>query len=118
MTSQIRKTVRPALGAILLVLVFSANSYANSYFPASPWTKQRPYFEKISHKLGFGLLNVLTGWDALFFEPVLNDNMWAGLGKALIYPVTNTAGGAIHALTFPIPVDVPLPEGGVRFERT
>jgi len=87
---------------------------------ASPWTKEKTYVEKSVGKLGFGILNVLTGWSALFFEPVRysNTNIFTGVAKGLWRSVTNTAGGGLHAVTFFIPVDIPLPDGGVHFDET
>jgi len=109
--------IRAVIAAVLLSFSCSHTCFANAYFPASPWTKEEKYFEKISSKLGFGVVNLLTGWTAFFFEPGLNDSFFLGLGKGILYTVTNTAGGAIHAATFPIPLDLPLPEGGIRYQR-
>ena len=99
---------------IVLSLYFSTPAFAE--FKPSPWTTQSPYAEKISHKLGFGFLNFATGWTALFWEPSQEGNKWVGIGRGILYTITNTAGGALHAITFPIPIDIPLPEGGVRYE--
>ncbi len=85
-------------------------------FPKSPWTEEPAYLDKLTHKLGFGAVNVLTGWTALFYELHYQPNKLVGLGKGLGYTVTNTIGGALHAFTFPIPVDIPLPNGGIAYE--
>jgi len=104
----------------LLIVFFSlfnpTSSWALGDFQASPWTKEPTYSEKSINKLGFGIMNTLTGWDALFFEPYRRRNLLTGLIPGILLAVTNTAGGAIHALTFPIPVDLPLPGGGVNFD--
>ncbi len=102
----------PVLTGIFLIL-FSSPAFAG--FKPSPWTTQKPYFEKISHKLGFGVLNLSTGWTALFWEPSRPGNKFGGIGRGILYTITDTAGGALHALTFPIPLDIPLPEGGIRY---
>ena len=59
-------------------------------------------------------MNMGTGWMALLFEPYYAG--WKGLATGPFYAVTNTAGGMIHAATFPIPLDVPLPQGGISHE--
>lgn len=83
---------------------------------SSPWIKKEPYVEKTIHKLGFGLTNGLTGWLALFFEPYCEQNKWTGMVKGAWRTITNTAGGSLHIVTFLIPIDLPLPDGGVRFD--
>lgn len=98
------------------LLTFPSFSSAFADFPPSSWTRQTGYFDKISHKLGFGFLNTATGWTALFFEPARPGNKFAGLAKGIGYTVSNTAGGLIHAVTFPVPLDVPLPGGGISRE--
>ncbi len=102
---------------ILLAVHISSNSFAavENWRP-SPWVKTKPYVEKSINKLGFGLLNLLTGWTALFFEPTRYENKFTGVVKGVWRTVTNTAGGALHTATFPIPIDIPLPDGGVHFE--
>ncbi len=89
-----------------------------SDFPASPWTKKDGYVAKTVSKLGFGLMNVAGGWTAVvseFYEPP-QDNI-AALGlRAIARVVTNTVGGALHVVTFPVPVDIRLPGGGTTFE--
>lgn len=104
--------------ALLTAAVFIASSssaFAVEFKP-SPWVQKSPYAEKISHKLGFGILNLATGWTEIFWQPSKSRNKFAGLGKGILFAITDTAGGAIHAVTFPIPVDVPLPDGGLNYE--
>lgn len=96
------------------MLPFAQPAFAE--FKPSSWTTQKNYSDKISHKLGFGFMNTATGWTALFYEPTKPGNKLAGLAKGIGYTVSNTAGGLIHAVTFPIPVDVPLPGGGINHE--
>ena len=103
---------------ILSLMFFSVSAFAAvKGFEKSPWTDEPTYVEKSIHKLGFGLLNLSTGWDALFFEPTRNSNILKGMAKGIGLTITNTAGGALHAVTFPIPVDIPLPAGGIHFNE-
>ena len=106
---------------ILSVLLFFAcitNSasiaLAGEHFKPSPWVHTHPYFEQAGHKLGFGILNLSSGWLALFYEP-LQGNFFTGLARGVWRTLAYTGGGAMHAVTFPIPVDVPLPQGGIQF---
>ncbi|MDP3921398.1 MAG: hypothetical protein Q8R76_11400 [Candidatus Omnitrophota bacterium] len=82
----------------------------------SPWTQEEIYTDKITHKLGFGFFNALNGWTGIFFEPIREENITTGLLKGCAYAVANTLGGALQMLTFPIPFDIPLPDGGVHFD--
>lgn len=100
--------------AVSFFSFFSPLSQA-ALFEPSPWVSKKPYTEKIGSKLGFGILNLGTGWTALFFEPTFAGGFWKGLGRGILFTITDTAGGAIHAITFPLPLDVPLPNGGVQF---
>ena len=88
-------------------------------FAASPWTQSATYGEKTWNKLVFGFRNLAFGWTELFMQPshaVQNgENVGIGIGKGLLYTIADTAGGALHFLTAPIPVDIPLPENGVSF---
>lgn len=104
--------------AVLLTFALHvpSSSAAIENWQPSPWTKETTYVEKSINKLGFGLLNGLTGWTALFFEPMREENKFTGIVKGAWRTLTNTAGGALHIVTFPIPVDLPLPDGGVSFE--
>ena len=104
---------------IFMVLVlfsyFTGPVYAGS-LEHSDWTQEPTYLGKISQKLGFGFLNMTAGWTALFFEPTRDQNFLVGVAKGIGYTVTNTVGGILHAATFPIPLDIPLPHGGVAYE--
>ena len=106
---------------IFLVLAVMLVSPALS-FAASPWTEGETYGDRVSGKLQFGLKNTLFGWLDLFFEPVraasgCNDceNVWTGIVKGFTDAVINEVGGAVHLITFPLVVDLPLPENGVQF---
>ncbi|OGW81022.1 MAG: hypothetical protein A3G33_01445 [Omnitrophica bacterium RIFCSPLOWO2_12_FULL_44_17] len=104
---------------ILLVIILILCSTPSNLFAASPWTKAQTYGGKTGGKLVFGLKNVLFGWSSLFMEPaeaIANgENIWAGFGQGLAYPIINTVGGALQFLTFPAPFDIPLPETGEKF---
>ena len=89
---------------------------APSVFPASDWTRETTYPAKVSQKLGFGFLNMTAGWTAFFYEPTKEGNFFKNLGKGVLYMTTNTVGGVLHAATFPIPIDIPLPHGGIVHE--
>ena len=100
--------------AILLSLVLIAS-------PAwcSPWAEMETYGAKTGGKAIFGAKNLLLGWTALFTEPVKYryyiekkkswEGLWIGVSKTVLY----TATGAIHLVTFPIPVDFPNMGEGV-----
>ncbi len=102
--------------AIMLGVLFAPAAMA-----ASPWTESKTYSEKVTGKLFFGFKNLVLGWADLFYEPhaasVDGKSAWSGLGKGLVDFPVNTIGGAIHLVTFLIPVDVPLIDNGVNFEK-
>ena len=103
------------LAALILFFSVTSVAYARTFEP-SDWTHEPTYLGKISQKLGFGFLNITAGWTALFFEPCKDQNFFVGIGKGIGYMATNTAGGILHAATFPIPLDIPLPQGGIAYE--
>jgi len=103
------------LAALMFCFLVSGAAYAGS-FKSSDWTQEPTYLGKISQKLGFGFLNITAGWTALFFEPARDQNFFVGVGKGIGYAFTNTAGGVLHAATFPLPLDIPLPQGGIAYE--
>ncbi len=106
--------------ALVLLLAMIAMPVVG--FAESPWTEKDTYGDRISGKLQFGLVNTLFGWTDVFFEPIKAskkcDNcgsIWTGIGKGLSDAVVNTVGGAFQLVTFPIVVDFPLPDDGVKF---
>jgi hypothetical protein len=104
--------------AVILILLSTCQTFAAiENWKKSPWTEEKTYVDKSINKLGFGLLNVSIGWTALFFEPTRHSNIFTGVLKGIWRTVTNEAGGALHTVTFFIPVDIPLPDGGVNFEE-
>ena len=85
----------------------------------SPWAKETGYVNQAKGKLIYGVKNVLLGWTELFTQPYEDaqngENILMGIGKGVWNAVGQTVGGALHAVTFPIPaIDVPLPEGGTQ----
>lgn len=108
-----------ALSAVAVLVSFVSSSYAAlplDTYKASSWTEEKTYVDKTTHKLGFGLTNITIGWTAIPFEMYQNKNLYAGFFKGLWRTGTNTVGGILHTITFPVPVDIPLPDGGVHFE--
>lgn len=103
---------------LLFGLLYAAltPAWAGTSFPPSPWTSKESYTEKITHKFGFGFLNFSSGWTSIFFELAKDQNKLKGLARGAALTVSDTAGGAIHLVTFFLPVDVPLPEGGLSAE--
>jgi hypothetical protein len=104
-----------SLVSLILFCAVTGSAYAGPV-QASDWTHEPTYLGKISQKLGFGFLNITAGWTALFFEPAKDQNFFVGVAKGIGYTFTNTAGGILHAATFPIPLDIPLPQGGIAYE--
>jgi len=105
------------LGITIIALqVAIPKASANEDWPASHWTNEKSYFEKSLHKLGFGLYNVTSAWMEIFVEPHRHSNPFEGLAIGFGKAVTNTIGGAIQIVTFPLTTDAPLPEGGARFD--
>ncbi|HOW88340.1 MAG TPA: hypothetical protein PKV84_06775 [Candidatus Omnitrophota bacterium] len=99
--------------AVVLSMLLAPMAFATP----SAWTEEKNYGDRVSGKLQFGLANTLLGWIDLFAEPnkFANEgkNVWSGVGKGMVDSVVNTVGGAIHLVTFPVPADLPLPDGGV-----
>ncbi len=102
---------------IMSLVVVLSMLLAPVAFAGSPWTEEKGYAEKVSGKLQFGLTNALLGWVDVFATPnqYSNEgkNVWAGVGQGLVNGLTNTVGGAVQLVTFMIPADLPLPNGGV-----
>lgn len=86
-------------------------------FAASPWTSETTYTAKTKGKLVFGLKNLLGGWSEVITQPInyhqAEKSGGAGIAKGLFNAVVYTVGGALHVVTAPIPVDVPLPNNGI-----
>jgi len=103
------KTVKKIIS---LALVFSM-VLVPAAFAASPWASGQNYGEKTGGKLGYGLTNTVLGWTKIFSTP--NDyssagkNVWQGVGQGLIDAGVTTVLGAVHLVTFPIPVDIDIP---------
>ena len=107
---------RISLLAVVLGLLASP-AYAYQTEP-SPWTKEATAEAKTLAKFKFGLRNMFFGWTEIFEEPyaayVNKENIFKSAGAGVFNAVIDTAVGALHVVTSPIPgVDIPLPEGGV-----
>ena len=103
---------------LIFLLVFSlfvASAYAYQATPSS-WTKETDPSARGLAKFKFGLTNLFLGWTEIFTEPYeaweSHGNIFKGVAKGIIYGAADTVGGALHIATCPIPMDVPLPEGG------
>lgn len=115
---------------ILFFLVAALMLVPSLSFAASPWTTKATYKEKMMGKLDFGVRNLLGGWTEILTEPHEEcpcaeqnkgksagdkaSGVVVGIFRGVAYGLIDTAGGALHLVTFPITqVDVPLPENGV-----
>ena len=88
-------------------------------YTASPWTTETGYWPRATHKLGFGLKNLLLCWTELFTEPreasEAKRSVLKGIGVGVKDTLEDLVGGVVHIVTFPITnLDAPLPEGGVQ----
>ncbi len=102
---------------VLAVVLLSPDGFA-----ASPWMSEETYGDRVSGKLQLGVTNTLFGWLDLFIEPIRGasgcgkcDNVWTGIGKGFSDAIINEVGGAFQLVTFPLVIDMPLPEDGVQF---
>jgi len=106
-----------AMKKIISLVVVLSMLLAPAAFAGSPWASEKTYGEKTVGKLEFGLTNTLLGLSKAVTVPMAysneGKNVWAGVGQGLIEAVVDTVGGAVHLVTFPFPVDVPLPGNGV-----
>lgn len=85
--------------------------------PASAFAQEGSYADTVSAKLQGGLTNTLLGWSKIVSVPYdyqqAKKNPWAGVGKGLVDGLVCTVGGAFNLVTFPIPGEFTLPDGGV-----
>ena len=106
-----KKTMRVVAMALVVLMM------AQTAFAASPWTSETTWSNKAKAKLVFGLKNLLGGWSEILTEPMNYNkegkNVPEGIAKGLFNAVVFTIGGALHVITFPFPVDVPLPDNGI-----
>ena len=103
---------------MLMIAILAGTQTLGFAADASPWTTETTYMAKTGNKLSFGLKNALLGWTELFTVPAKSHedgkNLIEGFGTGILNTVIYTVGGVLHAGTFFIPVDVPLPNGGVQ----
>lgn len=108
---------------VILVAVLSMGAAsAVEAATASPWVSEKTWDAKAMGKLIHGGKNLLLGWTELVTEP--DEAMWggtsviAGILRGTWNAIGQTLGGAAQVLTFPYTnLDIPLPEGGVKWER-
>ena len=103
-----------------LIVVAPAQSFAGQ---PSSWTKEERWLDRSDGKFYYGLKNLFWGWTELITEPdeaIGNgESILMGLVRGVWNAIGQTAGGALHVLTFPFTqFDVPLPEGGVGWDRS
>jgi len=107
MNSSLRSTLKP--GAALMTLALAAMMLLSS--PAHAQLERRDSdFDKMLHKLGRGIVNVLTGWIEIPKEiaeawretdPV--SGFVVGGIKGIGYTIVRTVAGFYEILTFPMP---------------
>ncbi len=104
--------------SVVLLLIAVILLSCGSAFAASPWTEKDTYKEKVLSKLDFGFKNTLAGWTELFNQPIKSHKdgktVAEGVLRGIYYAVADTVGGILHIATFPVLVDVPLPNNGVQ----
>ncbi len=103
-----------------LAVAMPALSFAGG---TSPWTKETRWLDRSDGKFYHGLKNLLWGWTELVTEPDeaigSGKSVLVGLVRGAWNAVGQTAGGALQVLTFPFTrFDIPLPEGGVGWDRS
>ena len=96
---------------ILLSALFTC-LFGSSLLADSPWVQQPTYAKKVSHKLEYGLKNILFGWTVPFTEPFkekfrtdTHRRSWYAFSVGVARGVMYTANGLIQTATFPIPID-------------
>lgn len=96
-----------------LIFLFSVLLLTGQNGWSSPWSEGKNYGEKTGDKAIFGVKNTLLGWTAIFTETVKYEHYlekkkgWEGLCIGIAKSIIYTANGAVHLVTFPIPVDFP-----------
>src|SRR5689334_6587092 len=114
--------MKKVMGILIILALLTAPTLALAETAASPWVAETTYSGKVVGKFNYGFKNLFLGWTQIFYQPYLaqknNTNQWKALGKGLFwyFPV-DTVLGAAHVVTFLIPVDVPIPDGGVNLSE-
>jgi len=95
--------------AVLIVMM------AVSFVQAPAFAVEAEYHKTVSNNLNSGLQNLLLGWTEIIMQPINDPAVLPGFLKGPLYAVIVTIGGALKIATFAIPIDIPLPDGGVNF---
>ncbi len=101
--------MKKVLGLVLMLAVMLS--------PMSAFASDS-YSDAVGAKLQSGLTNTLLGWTKVFSVPHAyqqeKKNPWAGAGKGVVDAIHSTVAGAFNLITFPIPAEMTLPDGGVQ----
>ena len=114
--------MKKAMGMLIILALLTAPTLGFAEKAASPWVQETTYSGKVVGKFNYGFKNLLLGWTQIFYQPYKaqkdGTDQWKALGKGLFwdFPV-DTVLGAAHAATFLIPVDIPIPDGGVNLSE-
>jgi len=111
----------------IFALLAVALMIATSAFAASAWTQEDTYGKKVAGKLDYGVKNLLGGWLAILpcssgcdmdkdtnAKPYCPIHCTKKLGLGLVNAVAYTVGGALNVATFPVPVDIPILNEGIK----
>ena len=105
------------LAVVVLLIMIGFSIAPAAGFAASPWTTETTWKGQTIGKLDFGVKNFFGGWTELFTEPwgKKGGDFFKYVGLGIFDAVTDTVGGALHIVTFPITqIDVPLRHNGVQ----
>src|SRR3990167_627260 len=78
------------------------------------WDVATYYPERILLNLGTGLENLTLGWTDILVRPHRVEFPPYGIVEGVFNSVIFTVGGALKVAFFWLPVNIPLPHGGVR----
>jgi hypothetical protein len=66
-------------------------------------------------KLTHGLTNLIFGWSDIILRVVKEEAPIRGIVRGAINAVIYTVGGLLEVVTFPIPFEIPMPDGGIHW---
>ena len=108
------------LALFISILPFA---YAEEVIKPNPVAE---YLKACSVKADFGLANFMVGWTTAVSKllDAPRQGKWKGtgpllraFGEGLVLAPVNIVGGIANVITSPIPVKIPLPQGGVDTQR-